>query len=197
MVASFKEKLSAAKGVERPSVTVSVCLDPEVAARRSELQAKIDAEKAKPQDDRVGKKSPVVALQEELDGLNAAEVDALVEIRVERAAGMEWGLVVGRYPARPDSPFDLRFGFNINELVASEGRRWAKYREGDDWLPFDYKAKSRDTVEVNEWRDLCAAVSGADFEKLTDAVFELNVWEPFQRRERLGKALALSESASS
>lgn len=196
-MASFKEKLSAAKAADRPFRIVQVCLDPELAARRADLQARIEAERAKVPDQRVGKKNPVEELRKELDELNAAEVDSLVEIRVERAAGMEWGLIVGRYPARPDAPFDLRFGFNVNDLVASEGRRWAKYREGDSWLDFAYKAKTVESAEVNEWRDLCGALAGADFEKISDAVFDLNVWEPFQRRERLGKASAPSTSASS
>lgn len=199
MVATFKEKLERAKAAPRPFQVVTVSLDADLASRRTELLEKIKAAEKPAKDPRLSKKSPVDDLRRELAELDLADADSRQEIRIERAPGAEWAALAPRYEARLDSGFDRGVGYNLHGLVEIEGRRWATYREGDEWLPFEYRAavkgNGRVTPEFNEWREMCASLSGDDMQLLIDAFFELNVWEPQLRRERLGKVPAPSTSA--
>lgn len=102
--------------------------------------------------------------------------DVPVDVHVVRAPGLEWAALTAQFPARPDALVDLRFGFNIHDLVATEGHRWVTRKDGDELVPFG-----------DDWAAFAEKVPGDDFGTIVDAVFMLNVWEPQQRRDRLGK----------
>lgn len=184
-MSSFEEKLAARKKAERPSQVVSVSLDADLAEERAALQAQLDAVRSGPKDDRLGLKAKSDEIRERIDALQDAELDSLVELRVTRAPGVEWASLTASYPARLDSLVDRRYGFNLHALTVAEGWRWVERREGDAWVAF----KKTDKPRVDQWGDFCQVISGGDLATIVDAVFELNVWEPQQRRERLGKLL--------
>jgi hypothetical protein len=196
-MSSFEEKLAAAKKAEPRSEIVTVSLDPDLAEQRAELQEQIDAAKKAPKDDRLGLKSRIDALKEQLTELQAQELEYLVDLKVTRAPGHEWAAVSAAYPPRADVRVDMHYGFNLHDLTVQEGYRWVTRREGDDWVPFKYAPAGPGKKGSNEFADLCRVLAGGDLSGVVDAMFLLNLWEPQQRRERLGKLRADRQATQS
>lgn len=201
-MAKFSDRLAAAKAKEPPFQDVRVVLDDLLAEERKGLQDRI-AEARKPTNDpRLGKKSPLEALQTELAELEIREADAMETVRVYRAAGTEWAALTARFPVRDDAVIDLRFGFNIHGLMEAEGHRWCRILEDGEPVKFDIVTE-RDAISQktrvvrSEWADFTTTISPDDYSQIIDAAFNLNVWEPQMRRDRLGKAGSSTNASSS
>jgi len=199
MVATFSELLAAAKSADRPYRDVQVTLDQTLSAKRDDLVRQIAVARRPAKDARLTKKVDASALEAELAELEATERDSLVTLRVTQAPGSEFSELTAVHPFRTDAILDRAYGFNLHGLVAAEGHRWVTYADGEKWRKFQVtKADpTKDTRAVNEWTDLCKVLSPDDYRQVVDAVFELNVWEPQQRRERLGKASTLTSESNS
>lgn len=196
-MATFSEKLAAAKTAERPFKDVQVTLDQTLSAKRDDLIQEIRTARLPAADARLTKKADTSALEKELADLEASEQDSMVTLRVVQAPGQEFSGLTAKYPFRADAPLDRAYGFNIHGLVAAEGHRWTTYREGDKYRPFKVVEATIDRPGVNEWADLCKVLPHDDYRQIVDAAFELNIWEPQQRRERLGKAASSTSESSS
>lgn len=181
----FNEKLAAAKAKPRPFKTVTVALDDDVAARLSEVEDQIEAEKQKPDDGRLAKSSPLTKLLKQADEIRAQFADSLVELKFERLIGEGWSDLTLNNPPRAGVLADMYFQYDWNAVTRHAAIDSGVVIEGDE------------THELTgeEWEDLFGVISGGDHRRIADAIFALNEGDS-ARAVEVGKALRAVALAS-
>jgi hypothetical protein len=113
----------------------------------------------------------------------------LYRLHVTQMDGMEWASIVDKYPARPGILIDQRYGYNLRALTKGELHRCAVLYDGDDVVPLrrdPIGAKNR----VDQWADLFKAIDGNATQRVCDAVWGLNEYDPEQAVIAAKKALS-------
>lgn len=187
----FSDKLAKAKQSREeqgpPTRTVTVTLDQDVSTRLVDLEAQLEAEKQKPLDGRLSKKSPLVVLQEQIDAVKAEYVNTLVDLKFSRMEGTGWNDLTIVNPPREDSlPDKLIFGYNIHAVTRAAAVVSGVLVEDDG---------SERELTQEQWDDLFVLLSGKDSEKIGNAIYALNEGES-ERAVELGKALRDETRAS-
>jgi hypothetical protein len=94
-------------------------------------------------------------------------------LRFRQMNAFEWASEVDRHPARGDTiDFDVSYGFNIRTLTQAVAPRTGVLVEGDVEKPLVQDETT------DEWSELLDAISGHDFQAISDAVFYLNYMAP-------------------
>lgn len=181
----FNEKLAAAKERGRPSKTVTVSLDADVTDRLAAIEADIDAEKQKPQDNRLAKKSPLAALVKQADDVRAEFVDTLVDLKFTRVDPDIWSDITLNNPPRERVLADTYFQYDFNAVT-----RHAAIESGV--LVEDGSDRE---LSAAEWDDLLELISGGDHRRIADAIYALNEGDS-ARAVEVGKALLAATHAS-
>ncbi|MDR6574359.1 hypothetical protein J2X60_003018 [Curtobacterium sp. 320] len=186
----FNDKLAKAKQSREeqgpPTRTVTVTLDQDVSTRLVDLEAQLEAEKQRPQDGRLAKKSPIAVLQEQIDAVKAEYIDTLVDLKFTRMEGTGWNDLTIINPPREDSlPDKLIFGYNIHAVTRAAAVVSGVLIEDD---------QERELTQ-EQWDDLFVLLSGKDNEKIANAIYALNEGES-ERAVELGKALRDETRAS-
>jgi len=182
---TFNEKLAAAKVKPRPSKTVTVALDDDVAARLSEIEDRIEAEKQKPDDGRLAKSSPLAKLLNQADDIRADFADSLVELKFTRLLGEGWSDLTLNNPPRPNVLADMYFQYDFNTVTRHAAVESGVLLEGDE----------ERELTVAEWDDLLSVISGGDHRRIADTIFALNEGDS-ARAVEVGKALRAVALAS-
>lgn len=137
---------------------------------------------------------------------NIRDVDVTVNgvlytLRFTQMDGLDWADEADRHPARPKVLIDLRYGYNLRSLVkAVAPQTGVLVIDGESSAlrvdPVDPE-NPKDPDRVDEWVDLLKALDGAAIQRIGDAIWSLNEWEPGQAVEAAKKALRGSKKASS
>jgi hypothetical protein len=176
---SFAEKLAAAKAA-RPFKDQPVVLDGVVAAERERLESELESVDDDP---RMGVKSKADEIRETLDDL--AGDDSTETIRIFRMPGRDWANLTSKCPVRADVPIDRHYGYNYDAACEAALR----YRDPKTGATYAFRLEDDTPVEITdaEWADLLSVLSGNEYAKLRDRVWELNEYEPEQRLNALVK----------
>lgn len=169
-----------------PTRTVTVSLDRDVTEKLHELEAQLEYEKEQPQDGRLSKKSPIAALQKQIEDVQADYVGTLVDLKFTRMLGSDWNDLTIVNPPREDSlPDKVIFGYNIHAVT-----RAAAVRSG-------IVVQDGEERELNEeqWNDVFLLLSGKHHEDVANAIYALNEGDS-NRAVELGKALRGATRAS-
>jgi hypothetical protein len=176
---TFKDRLAAAKTAKPRFRDVSVVLDSDVAEQIATLEAERDEAAAKHAEDaRFGMVDPSVELGDKIDKLRESAVDETDVLRFYKMDGLAWAALIAEHPPRPNVLLDLRYGFNLHAVVPNVAPQTGRVVDGDEEL----------TLTREEWKDLLSILSGYEVERIADAVFTLNEWDPQQAVERAKKA---------
>lgn len=191
-MSGFSERLAAAKSAPRPTKDVQVLLDDDLAARREALQAEIDAAKAEAENDpRLTGANPTEGkIQKKLDALLKESKEALVTLRFTRLPGDKWADITARCPVRVDAPIDRQYGYNMQAASMIAAPLCGVRVDGDEEIPLTVTAATEDTPAVNEWADLFTTITGHEFIRIMDAIYEMNEYAPAERINSLKKQLA-------
>lgn len=176
---TFSERLAAAKQAPKPFREVTVTLDADIAEQREQLRSQIEFER-KNNDARLAVKSKADELQEQLDELNELVSESLVTLRFTRLSGVEWAELTARCPVRLDAAIDRQYGYNMHAVC-----RLAAPLSGGILVEGEVNSLSD-----SEWVDLFETVSGFEFNRIVDAIYELNEYEPAMRVSALKKELS-------
>lgn len=130
------------------------------------------------------------------DDLNAAvkgerefrDVDVLVgkklhTLRFRQIDGLLWAAHADKNPARPDVLVDARYGYNLRGIVMSVAPISGVRLEGDKEVE----------LTAEQWKKLFKSLDGAGFQRVSDAVWDLNEYTPGQQVEAAKKALSGSK----
>jgi len=192
-MSTFSEQLAAASTAKRPFEEVQVVLDTGLSEKRAELQAEVDAAKAKAENDpRLASVNPEEAkIQKKLDALLEASASSLRTLRFYQLDGDKWGEITGRCPVRLDAPIDRSYGYNMQKasVMAAPLSGFAIEDDGTEVAPIVTPA-TEGTPAVDEWANLFAKISGHEFIRIMDAIYKLNEWAPGERINTLKKQLA-------
>lgn len=115
--------------------------------------------------------------------------------RFKKMDAFEWASECDNYPIRPTVRLDRAYGYNLRTLTIGVAPLCGVRMEGDTEVPLRVdppKTKGR----VDEWRSLFKAIDGDQFQRISDALFELNQYGPQQAVEAAKKALSGSADAS-
>lgn len=111
-------------------------------------------------------------------------------LRFTQMDGMSWAAETDRHPIRQDVDIDAQFGYNIRSLTVSAAIASGSRVEGSQPVP----------LSEEEWEAVFAAVSGSEFQAITDAIWGLNEYNPrvavAKAVESLKKARGRSPKAS-
>jgi hypothetical protein len=124
-------------------------------------------------------------------------------LRFRPMDGLEWAAETDRHPARPGVLVDTRYGYNLRTLTRAAAARSGKLvidgeertLRVDPFVP-EIPGQPKPPKRVDQWADLFKAISGHEFQRITDAIWTLNEYGPQQEVEAAGKALADSASTS-
>lgn len=180
---SFNERLAAAKARPRPHRDVKVYLDADLGRQQYELNRQLEAaKKADEADQRLG--SPNVRTDEVLariaDIADAAR-DAIVMLRFRRMDGHAWADLTSKHPARTDVPIDMRYGYNYDAVSGAAAVTSGRLIELENGEEIEVE------LEPTAWLDLFTELAGADVERIRDAIWTLNEYEPAQHLDALVK----------
>jgi len=125
-------------------------------------------------------------------------------LRFRPMDGLEWAAETDRHPARPGVLVDSRYGYNLRTLTrAAAARSGVLVVNGeertlrvDPFIP-QLPGEPAPPARVDQWADLFRAISGHEFQRITDAIWTLNEYGPQEAVEAAGKALAGSANTSS
>ncbi|MBT2502978.1 hypothetical protein [Curtobacterium sp. ISL-83] len=123
-------------------------------------------------------------------------------LRFRAMDGIEWAAETDRHPARPGVLVDARYGYNLRSLIRAAAPRCGVLVDGDEERTLRVDPIIPETPgmppqkRVDEWADVFKAISGHEFQRVTDAIWSLNEYFPQQEIEAAGKALADSANTS-
>lgn len=181
---SFSERLSAAKAAPRPTLDVSVLLDADLSARREELQDAVDKARASADNDQrlaAGPDPAVVKVQKKLDTLIKESAGALVTLRFTSLPGSQWADITARCPVRLDAPIDRQYGYNMQAASTFAAPLCGVRVEDGAEVPLTVTPAAEGVAAVDEWADLFTTITGHEFIRIMDAIYELNEYAPAQR----------------
>jgi hypothetical protein len=124
-------------------------------------------------------------------------------LRFRPMDGLEWAAETDRHPARPGVLVDTRYGYNLRTLTrAAAPRSGVVVVDGEertlrvDPIVQQLPGMPKPPARVDEWADIFRAISGHEFQRITDAIWSLNEYGPQEAVEAAGKALADSANTS-
>lgn len=178
---TFKDRLAAAKNATRRFKDVEVVLDSDVSERIAQLeQERDDAAKKHAEDARFGEVDPTDELTRQIDELREGASDVTDVLRFYKMDGLAWAALIAEHPPRTNVHLDLRYGFNLHAVVPNVVPLTGRVVDGEAEV----------TLPRDQWKDLLAVLSGFEVERIADAIFVLNEWDPQQAVERAKKASA-------
>lgn len=101
----------------------------------------------------------------------------LREFQFTEMEGPDWAELTARHPVRLESPIDRQYGYNYAGVCKDAAKYSGRLLEDGEWVKVDPKT----------WDKMWPTLSGHDVNRLYDAVWALNEWNPSQRVERLKK----------
>ncbi len=129
-----------------------------------------------------------------IDDLEAAEAaarpskDVLVllagnphVLRFVQMDPMDWTTVTDRHPMRPGVLVDERYGYNLRAVTREAAPKCGFLVEDDRPQPLQ---------SAESWASLFKSITGAEFARITDAIWSLNEYEPEQAVLAAKKALS-------
>jgi len=132
------------------------------------------------------------------------DVDVLLNgnlylFRFKQMDSFEWASACDRNPARLGVRIDMQIGYNLRSLTKDVAPLCGVRVDGDTEVqlrvdPVDLKQPKR--RRVDEWSDLFDRIDGATFQRITDAIWGLNVVTPAQAVEAAKKAQSGSRKPS-
>lgn len=135
------------------------------------------------------------ALQEQIRNL-AEERDALVEgtlvtLRFTKLPGQAWSGITSHHPMRVNVTIDRLAQYNYHEAA----KEAAAYVDPDTGTRYGVRVTRDDdgnealeTLEAEQWATLLELLSGGEFERIAQALFDMNDWGPRQRAQSRKKA---------
>lgn len=113
-------------------------------------------------------------------------VDVLVgvevwSLRFSEMDALEWANVIALNPQRPGSNIDRQFGYNYDGAAMTAAPLSGVRVDGETVLK----------LSESQWVKVFRAISGHDFEKLSNAVWGLNEIQPMRRLAEAKKASAV------
>lgn len=110
-----------------------------------------------------------------LKKIDQVEHDSLVVIRAYRVPGPQWMDMKAAFPPRLNSAIDRGAGYNVNELTT--GALVASGRIVEDGAEVER--------DVEGWTVLLELLSGGEFEKVANLIYQLNVSDSQRRTDEL------------
>ena len=111
-------------------------------------------------------------------------------LRFKQMNGLAWAAETDKYPPRLETTIDTTYGYNIRDLTRGTAPMSGFRLEGEQEMP----------LAEHEWDALFEAITGHDFQKITDAIWALNEYDPqaavAKAMEAQKKALARSSKGS-
>jgi hypothetical protein len=124
-------------------------------------------------------------------------------LRFRPMDGLEWAAETDLHPARPGVLIDSHYGYNLRTLTrAAAARSGVLVVDGEertlrvDPVVVQLPGMPKPPARVDEWDSIFRAISGHEFQRITDAIWALNERDPQQAVEAAGKALADSANTS-
>jgi hypothetical protein len=184
-MSTFEDRLNFAKD-NRPHRDVTVLLSDEKSNERALLMEKLESTL---DDRRLAAASPHDAIRARIAEIDESSVVDM--FRFKLLPGDVWSRLTTANPARVEVPVDRRYGYNFDavcdaaaQYVDANGTAYGVRVEGDTEVPMIVEKKTLDYPNPrNQWRELFAAISGHEMEKIRDAIWELNEYEPQVRLE--------------
>jgi hypothetical protein len=176
---SFQDRLAAAKAAPKASMDLEVLLDADLSDQIGQLEAERDrlADDFK-RDARLGAVDQSIAVGERIDEmLSSATVD---KFRFYRMDGLKWAALIAEHPPRTHVALDLRYGFNLHEVTPVAVVSCGRLLDGENEV----------SLPKEQWNDLLTVLSGHEVERIADALFVLNEWDPERAVQRAKKASA-------
>jgi hypothetical protein len=148
-----------------------------------------------------------MSFQDDLNAQKSAaiphrDVDVLLNgvlylFRFKKMSGLDWASESDKYPARPGVLLDMRYGYNLRALTEGVAPLCGVRVDGDEEVPLIVETVSRENPDaVDEWADLFAGIDGSTFQRISDAIWDLNEYGPSQAVEAAKKARPVSDGAS-
>lgn len=109
----------------------------------------------------------------------------LYTLRFTQMDGAEWAGDCDRAPARPGVLLDMRYGYNLRELVPVVSQKTGGRVDGDEVVP----------LTPDQWRAIFKG-NGRNVSRIGDAIFMLNEYAPDEAVEAAKKALAAGSAKS-
>lgn len=106
----------------------------------------------------------------------------LVRLHFTEIDGLDWAKLAQRFPADPGAPTDVLFGYDVHKTTRAAAPLTGSAFQGDDELPMEV------TDESNDWEDLFGVMSGPDFARVADAVWNMNHYAAALRTDAARKA---------
>lgn len=103
-------------------------------------------------------------------------------LRFSQMDGLEWAAETDRHPIRQDVAVDGQFGYNVRTLTVAVALASGARMEGAQAVP----------LSEEEWQETFAAISGAEFQAITDAIWGLNEMNP---RLAVARAVDMAKKA--
>lgn len=110
-----------------------------------------------------------------LKKIDNLERDTLITIRSYRASGGDWMELKAACPPRLNSAIDRGAGFNVNTLTIAACTKYGRVLDGDKELE----------RSLEEWTVLLELLSGGEFERVVNLVYQVNVADALNRTETL------------
>ena len=115
------------------------------------------------------------SIARKLRHIDRLEHDSLVTIRGYRIPGPQWMDLKAACPPRLNSAIDRGAGYNVNELTTAALAVGGRIVEGD--------AEIQRTPE--EWTVMLELLSGGEFEKVANLIYQVNVSDSQRRTDEL------------
>lgn len=183
---SITDKLAAANAAPLRHLDVVVSLDRDSSEKVDALTAELAASKES-NDDRLSAPTAASSIQEQIDAINAEQVDSLVTLRLTRLPGDDWTGITRLCPPNPDSILDRHYKYSMDaaskravQFHDKAGRAYGQVVDGEELS---------DLTEA-EWAVIFARISGPDFTSIVDTIYNLNVYGPTERYKELLKISA-------
>lgn len=164
---SFDDLLTKAEAAPVPHRDVDVWLGEDVSDQITDLEQQL-AEVST--DLRFGDSRPA-AIQAEIDEVRASAEGELVVLRFRKMSAGRWAEIVARAPQRVDAPIDRAYGYNVHVVGQVAASTSGVRLDGDTEEP----------LSPEQWDRLFQLLSGHEFQKICNAIFDLNEYAPEQR----------------
>lgn len=125
-----------------------------------------------------------------VDERDALVEGTLVRLRFTKLPGQAWSEIASHHPARVNVTIDRIALYNYHE-VAKEAAAFVDddgTRYGVRVIEDDEGNEALETLEADQWATLLELLSGGEFERVAQALFGMNDWDPRQRANARKKA---------
>ena len=122
-------------------------------------------------------------LRDQIAAIEAEAAGNVFIIRFRALPAEDWADITGRSPARLDVPVDRMYGYNVHDAA-----RAAAPLSGVHLVVAPDADATEEQLTEEQWERLFKLLSGRDFGRITDAIFDLNDYGPQQRLDAARKA---------